>query len=146
MINSSIGDFPQMFSSAYGSSTLDFSQAIAHQLEDTFQQQYQQPTTETSKTAMPNPSRRFVQVFISDTNENVPLEKSMLFVGEQKLTDLNDQELFFEIPLAEKLKLHNEMRVKCIDKDPTKKSGKEVFLEPAKIRDLKMVVVTIAQF
>lgn len=95
---------------------------------------------------MPNPSRRIVQVFIADTNENVPLDKSVLYTGEQKLTDLNDQELFFELPIAERLNAHNEMRVKMVDKESTKRAGKDVFLDPAKIRDLRMIVCTIAQF
>lgn len=107
-----------------------------------FPQQHQQ-----QETTMPtNTSRRFVQVFIADPNENVPLEESVLFKGDQKLTDLTDTELFFEVPIAETLKAHNEKRVKWLDKDASKKAGKDVLLDPVKIRDLKMVVVTIAQF
>lgn len=104
-------------------------------------QQYQ-----TTPNPMPNSNRRYVQVFIADPNENVPLEESVLFKGDQKLTDLTDTELFFEVPMADILKTFNEKRVKWTDKDASKKSGKDVFLDPVKIRDLKMVVVTIAQF
>ena len=86
-------------------------------------------------------ARRYVQVFIADPNENIPLEESVLFKGEQKLTDLTDTEL-----ISETLKAHNEKRVKWIDKEATKRAGKDVMLDPVKIRDLKMVVVTIAQF
>lgn len=90
--------------------------------------------------------RRIVQVFIADPNDNVPLEHSILYKGEQKLTDLNDNELFFEIPMAETLKSHNDKRVKWLDKEASKRAGKDLFLDPAKIRDLKMLVVTIAAF
>lgn len=88
-------------------------------------------------------SRRLVQVFIGDPNENVPLDQSLLYRGEQKLTDATDQELFFEIDIKAILEKHNTARVKMVDK---KVKERVEHLEPAKVRDLKMVVVTIAQF
>lgn len=106
--------------------------------------QLQQPTT--PQPVMPNPSRRIVQVFIADPNENVPLAKAVLYTGTQHLTDLTDNELFFEVPIAELLKAFNSERVTWTDKEASKKAGKDIFLDPVKIRDLKMVVVTIAQF
>lgn len=95
---------------------------------------------------MPNTTRRIVQVFIADPNDNVPLDKSVLYTGSQKLTDLTDAELYFEIPINDLLKAHNEMRVKQLDKEASKRSGKDIFMDPVKIRELKMVVITIAQF
>lgn len=91
-------------------------------------------------------NRRIVQVFIADADQNVPLEHALLHKTEPAFTDSTDQELYFELPVAELLKAHNEKRKAWPDKDATRKSGKDVFLEPIKIRDLKMVVVTIAQF
>ena len=41
--------------------------------------------------------RRLVKVIIIDPNENVPLEDAVLYMGEEVLTDLTDQELFFEL-------------------------------------------------
>lgn len=90
--------------------------------------------------------RRLVQVFIADTNENIPLEKCLLYSGTLKLTDLNDTELFFEIPINDLLKTHNEQRAKWLDKDASRKAGKDIFLEPVKIRELQMRVVNVAQF
>ena len=104
-----------------------------------------QPEPET-KTYMPEPTRRIIQVFIADPNPNVPLEESVLFKGDQKLTDLTDTELFFEVPISQRLAEHNAKRVKWLDKESTKRAGKDVTLDPVKIRELKMVVVTIAQF
>lgn len=89
------------------------------------------------------PSRRLVQVFIADTDENIPLDKSLLFSGEQKFTDATDQELFFEIDIKSVLEKHNEERVKIVNK---KVKERTEYLEPAKIRDLKMVVVNVATF
>lgn len=110
------------------------------------QQFIEELNKKTTETTMSNPNRRIVQVFIADTNDNVPLDQSVLFQGEQKLTDLTDTELFFEVPIAETLKAHNEKRVKWLDKEASKRAGKDVTLDPVKIRDLKMVVVTVAQF
>jgi hypothetical protein len=86
-------------------------------------------------------TRRIVQVFISDPNENVPLEECILFEGKQKVSDATDQELFFELDIKELLAKHNERRVKIVDK---RVKDRTEHLEPAKVRDLKMVVVTVA--
>jgi hypothetical protein len=86
-------------------------------------------------------SRRLVQVIIADPNENVSLEDCILFKGEEKVTDATDQELFFELDIKDLLEKHNEKRIKIIDK---KVKERTEYLEPAKVRDLKMVVVTVA--
>ena len=88
-------------------------------------------------------SRRLVQVFIADPDESVPLEQSMLYSGDQKLTDATDQELFFEIDMKSALEKHNAERIKLVNK---KVKERTEYLEPAKIRDLKMVVVNVATF
>lgn len=96
---------------------------------------------------MPAPdTARIVKVYIADPNTNLPLEKRVLYTGEEKLTDLTDQELFFEVPIKELLDKHNELRAKTVDKKASEKFGRDVFLEPVRIRDLKMVVTTVAQF
>lgn len=152
-----MSETPSIIASNYTSSAVDFDNLVLgnavfgnRQFQDwgnaqqnVFLQQLQKPKPQD---IMPNTNRRIVQVFIADPNENVPLEESVLFKGEQKLTDLTDTELFFEVPMAETLKAHNDKRVKWLDKDASKKAGKDVLLDPAKIRDLKMLVVTVAQF
>lgn len=89
---------------------------------------------------------RIVKVFIADSNENLALEKRVLYSGDEKLTDLTDQELFFDVPITDLLGKHNAVRAATIDKKAAEKFGRDIFLEPARIRDLKMVVVTVAQF
>lgn len=87
--------------------------------------------------------RRLVQVLIADPNENVPLEDCLLYKGDPKLTDATDTELYFELDVKSMLDAHNKKRVEFIDKKVKERTEK---LEPARVRDLKMVVVTIAQF
>lgn len=87
--------------------------------------------------------RRYVQVFIADTHDQVPLKDCLLYSGEPTLTDLTDQELFYELPIKEILAAHNAKRVKMYDR---RVKDRTEMLEPARIRDLKMTVVTIAQF
>lgn len=94
----------------------------------------------------PTVSTRIVKVFIADPNENLPLDKRVLYAGDEKFTDLTDQELFFEVPITEILGKHNELRKATLDKKTTEKSGRDVFLEPARVRDLRMVVVNVATF
>lgn len=93
------------------------------------------------------PTRRLVQVIIADPDENVPLEQCLLYQSDQKLTDATDQELFFEVDIKSLLDKHNERRVKLVDKSAKDRSAVVItYLEPARIRDLKMVVVTVATF
>jgi hypothetical protein len=87
--------------------------------------------------------RRMVQVFVADADESVPLETCLLYSGEAKMTDLNDQELFFELDIKTLLAEHNAKRVKLVNK---KVKERTQYLEPARVRDLKMTVVTIATF
>lgn len=87
---------------------------------------------------------RLVKVFIADTDENVPLEKRLLYRGDELFTDLTDQELFFEVPITDLLSKHNEFRLTLKDKKASKE--KDVFLEPIRVRDLKMLVVALANF
>ena len=86
-------------------------------------------------------ARRIVQVFVADPNDNLSLDDCLLFKGEEKLTDATDQELFFELDIKEMLEAHNAKRIKIIDK---KVKDRTEYLEAAKVRDLKMVVVTVA--
>lgn len=90
-----------------------------------------------------NVTRRLVKVVIIDPNENVPVDQCILHNGDEKLTDATDQELFFEIDIKDILAKHNAARVKLIDKTVRDRAQ---YLEPAKIRDLKMVVVNVALF
>lgn len=105
----------------------------------------QQPKPEINQPeSIPMPqARRIVEIYIADPNENVPLEDALLFTCTPKMTDLTDQELFFEIDIKSILATHNEKRVKITDR---KVKDRVELLEPAKVRDLKMVVNTVAQF
>lgn len=94
-----------------------------------------------AKGKQPMSTRRIVQVFVADPNDNIAIDDCLLFKGEEKLTDATDQELFFELDIKDMLEKHNAKRVKIIDK---KVKDRTEYLEPAKVRDLKMVVVTVA--
>ena len=89
------------------------------------------------------PTRRIVQVYIADTDKKMPLDKSILFTGKQHLTDSTDDELFFELPIKDLLDKHNVKREKTLDKKAKKE---DTYLEPIRIRDLTMTVVTVAEF
>lgn len=97
----------------------------------------------TKESEVANSKRRLVQVFICDPDENIPLDDCLLYRRDQHLTDATDQELFFEIDIKGTLEKHNAKRVKLVNK---KVKERVEHLEPAKVRDLKMVVVTVAEF
>lgn len=88
-------------------------------------------------------TRRLVQIFICDPDDNVPLDQCLLYSGQAQLTDLTDQELYFEVDIRSLLAAHNEKRRTLRNKAVKER---DEFLEPARVRDLKMTVVTIAQF
>ena len=91
-------------------------------------------------------TRRIVQIFIADPDEHVPLDDALLYQGPQKLTDLTDEELFFEVPIMALLEEHNEKRAGTLNKKATEKAGRDIYLDPIRIRDLKMTVVDLAVF
>lgn len=88
-------------------------------------------------------TRRFVQVMVIDPHPSVPLDQCVLFRGEPKMTDFDDNELYFELDIRGLLEKHNVTRVKLRDKAM---KDREQMLEPARVRDLRMCVVTIATF
>lgn len=145
-------EMPVMMASSYHSRTMDegvgwanaINEAGARRLGHASLQQVQRelPKNEEEQSM----TTRIVQVFVADTNDNLPLKNRVLYRGDQHLTDLTDQELFYEISINEILAKHNAERVKTVDKAQSSKFGRDIFLEPAKIRDLKMVVVTVATF
>lgn len=100
-------------------------------------------TTAVNEEEEPMSDKRLVRVLVVDPDENVPVGKSVLHDGKEQLTDLTDEELFFEIELKDALAKHNEYRQTIRDKEI---KDREEFLEPCRIRDLSMFVVTIAAF
>lgn len=88
-------------------------------------------------------SKRLVRVLIVDPDELVPVDQSLLHDSKEMLTELDDQELYFEIDIKGEMAAHNERRAKI--RDPEVKDREE-FLEPVRVRDLRMMVVTIAEF
>jgi len=146
-------EMPVMLSSALSSNTVDANamfQAIAAKqlagpgIAQMFPPSVPLPVVQPRKEPeMATPQRRLIQVFIADPNENIPIDQCLLYSGAQQLTDLTDQELFFEIDVKTLLEKHNEIRTKVVDKAVKERVE---YLEPAKVRDLKMTVVTIAQF
>lgn len=94
------------------------------------------------KEEVPMSERRLVRVLMIDPHESVPTESALLYDSKELFTDKTNQELFFDIPIAEILKTHNEARTKIIDKAVKDRTQ---YLEPVRIRDLRMLVVDIAK-
>lgn len=157
-----MNEMPQMLTSTYASSAVDpalwvGAGALAgarpkqgHWDMERLMHQLEQPKRQAQPAPQPKQEKkmgaRIVKVFMADTDENIPLDKRVLYTGDEKLTDSTDQELFFEIPVQELLTKHNDYRLTLTDKKASAKAGKDVQLEPLRIRDLKMVVVTVAEF
>ena len=168
--NSSISEMPAISSSSYSSATTSIplvamagmgSQhlvphavpfqinwheqldgVVAHKLMQQSQQKQPKQQKQQQQEQQAMSDRRIVQVFIIDPDTDVPLDHAILYRGEQHMTESTDQELFFELNIKEILATHNEKRVTFKRKGKERKEA----LEPVRIRDLKMTVVTIASF
>ncbi len=92
------------------------------------------------------PALRLVRVVIVDTNKNLNNEDKIIHFGDEELTDATDEELYFALDINDMLKQHNAVRVKVKDKEASKNTQNPVYLEPARIRDITMSVVTMAEF
>lgn len=95
----------------------------------------------TGKFAMAIRALRVVQQYLTDRNDNIPLEKRVLYKGNEFLTDLSDDELRYNVPVMDLLRAHNEYRVTVRDKAY---KDKEVFLEEARPGELCLTTVTLA--
>ena len=95
------------------------------------------------ETGMSEDRKRLVRVLIVDPHPAVPADDALLYDSKEQFTDKTDQELFFEAPIHELLKEHNEKRVLIADKEIKDRTE---HLEEARIRDLNVVVVTVAEF
>lgn len=165
-----VGDMPQITSSLYGSSSTGWEamgggiiapaavwagtsdnpepEAIRTPIFDQLLRRERAKHEPSTTEPMPNQAtaRRLVQVFIADPDPNVPLKSALLYRGELTFTDSTDQELYFEVPVATLLAAHNVERAKWLDREASKRAGKDIFLEPARVRDPRMVVVNVASF
>lgn len=92
------------------------------------------------------PGKRLVRVIIIDPDPRIEAEDSLLHKGKELLTELDNQELFYELNIKELLDKHNASRSATEDKKASLAAGKKVYLEPVRIRDLVMSVVEIAVF
>lgn len=102
----------------------------------------QHPALKQENVPMANPDRdRLVRVFIVDTNKSLPQERRVIHKSDEFMTDLTDQELFYEVDIRKLLETHNAYRTTLVDK-ATKHATKQQHLEPARVRDLHMSVVT----
>lgn len=159
-----VGDLPAMTKTSYASSTaaqglIMGNAALSTSMSDTdsgwmsmkpeinraftaAQQQSSRRIQQPKEQSM----NRIVKVFIADIDNNIPVNDRVIYRGDEKFTDLTDQELYFELPMAELLAQHNEYRSTLMDKKASEKFGRDVKLEPIKVRDLKMCVVDIASF
>jgi hypothetical protein len=77
--------------------------------------------------------RRIVQIYVVDPDEAVPVDKALLHHDGPRLTDATDDELRYELNLPALLEKHNAYRA-------------ELELEPARIRDVKIEIVTMVRF
>lgn len=147
-------EMPQMAATSYASNSVDMQGVLQnlglpkHQLfagvaRNYPSGQYFPPAAPKEIAPVAATQRRLVQIFIADPDENVPLDQCLLYSGAQKLTDLTDQELFFEIDVKKILDEHNAKRVMLVNKAVKERTE---HLESARVRDLKMTVVTIASF
>lgn len=154
-----IGDLPQFIKSAYGNTNYNLNQVATGgwvPTTSTSIEAYQQgklgqagvvppQATKPKGQSKPMSDLRIVRVYIADTNKYIPVDKRIIYSGAEQITNLDDQELFFEIDVKKLLDKHNEFRGTIRNKAESTKDT-IVYLEPARIRDLKMIVVDIAKF
>lgn len=107
--------------------------------------QYVSPRNDDPPLLKVNPTMptRIVRVLVVDPDTRVPLEQRVLHKGDEQLTDLTDQELFYELPIKDLLDQHNIRRSIIIDKAV---KDRMAYLDPIRVRDLRMLVVTVADF
>lgn len=108
------------------------------------QMEYTDDKEDEKENIVANELTRLVKVFIVDPDPKVPVGKRLLYRTEEILTDLTNQELFFDIDIKDILEKHNAYRITVEDKKANK--DKPVMLEPIRVRELRMQVIDLATF
>lgn len=90
--------------------------------------------------------RRLVMVWVVDHHPDVPTEDCVLFQGQPYLTDETNEEITLGLGLLTKLEEYNKTRTQIVDKKATRQSGTEVCLEPARVKDISVAIVPLANF
>lgn len=85
-------------------------------------------------------TRRFVEIFVSDPDPNVPIEQVLLHHDPRFLTELNDVELTLNMGLPEIVKEWNKTRITIRDR---RYMESEVMLEPIKADELRVIIATV---
>lgn len=78
-------------------------------------------------------ARRYVSIWIIDQDENVPLEKSLIYEKTMLWTDKTPDELRADIPLNALLEKHNKLR-------ETLKNKEDKPLKRIRLRDLQVII------
>ena len=61
--------------------------------------------------------KRLVQLYIVDPDEKVPVSLSLIYKGEPMVTDLKDDELFYDVPVRDLLTKHNVTPPRTLEYD-----------------------------
>lgn len=85
-------------------------------------------------------SRRIVEIYITDPDPSVPIDKAVLYHADRFATELVDSELFMRVGITDLLDKHNAVRATTRDK---RYAESEVFLEPVTGKELRYTVRTI---
>lgn len=90
---------------------------------------------------------RIVKIYIADDDENIPLEKRVLYESDMIHTDKTDQELLWPIDVESLLVAHNKYRATIKHAKYSQKQARDVFLLPLDgSRDLRIRIVQHVQF
>ncbi len=79
--------------------------------------------------------KRYISIWIIDQDENVPLDKSILYEKAMVFTDKTADEIRAGIPLLNLLETHNQKRLLLKDKEDKP-------LKKIRLRDLQIVIKT----
>ena len=91
--------------------------------------------------------KRLVFVAVVDAHPDLDDVASVVYLSDAPIvTSDTDQEIWMGLDIKRLLALHNDTRVKVLDKEASRAAGRDIYLEPARIRDLCMAVIPLATF
>ena len=103
---------------------------------------------ETNMTTNNTGTLRVLNLMLVDNNHNLKVEGKVVFQKLSHMTEHNDertiQQILMSGEVAESLEAHNIKRVKVVDKDIQRATGRDVKLEEVEIFDLDWQVVRVA--
>lgn len=93
-----------------------------------------------TKSGQKGTRNRVVNIYIIDKSKEIPIKERLISALLAEVTDLADDEIKMSLDIPNILEEYNKRRTKIQDQVKSEQLGKEIFLGPATVKDLSIII------